>query len=158
MKYYKGFNNQMQGRNEFQFCTGMVYEKTDDDSWTWFHYTDKVSSTLRYFDENIRICEVLPLGEVYAFKDYFMGNNSSYYTTNKIEILRELSRKEIYDTLEHEKFSFYLLISKLKPEFEILYKYKNKIRGDYCREIIIRDDLDVSQKKILLPKNWHKFI
>lgn len=158
MAYYKGFNNKLRGYNEFQFKIGEIYENLDDDSWKWFHYTKKISSTLNYFDENIRICEIQPIGEIRKFNTTNLVYKDIYYTTNKIKILRELDKNEIYEILENEKFPFYLLVSKLKPDFNILFKYKKKIRGRYCESVIERRDLSISEKKILLPKIWHKYI
>jgi len=156
--FYKGFNKNLQGYNNYQFSVGETYSTDNNDTWLWFHYTKYVSSTIIYFDKDIRICEVEPVGKTSFFKDSTDGYKKGYYTTNKLKITRELSKSEIFDSLYKEKCRYYL-VQKLNPPINILIRYKSKIRGSsYCSKIIQRADLRSEEKKLVIPKCWHKYI
>ena len=155
--YYKGFDSDLCGYDKFQFRVGRIYINDINDNWSWFHYTDLASATIIYFDKGMRICEVEPLGEVKRFRDPLDGVGKGYFTTSKIHIVRELSREEIFETLIAEKCPFFL-ITKLDPPYEVLMNYKSEIRGEKCRSILHLGYLSDEQKRILLPKSWHKYI
>lgn len=149
--YYKGFNGDLRGRNDYTFQVGNVYSTEIDDTWSWFHYAAYASATLNYFDSDIRICIVEPVGEKCFFRSSLDGYNKGYYTTNKIRIVRELSRSEIFQILVAEKCPFRMIL-KLRPPYPFLFNHKNQIRGSCCRNIIERNDLSYEERKSLLPK------
>lgn len=155
--YYKGFDGKLCGRGEYPFEVGRTYSTDTQDTWSWYHYSKYASATIIYFDANIRICEVEPLGKQVFFHDKLDGFGKGYYTTNKIRIIRELPKEEIYEVLISEKCSLFLLL-KLNPPFAALLQYKAKIRGSYCYSILGMRHLTEEQKRLLLPKVWHKHI
>lgn len=155
--FYKGFDGELCGRDKYSFEVGRTYSTDTQDTWSWYHYTKHVSATLIYFDANIRICEVEPLGKQVFFKSNLDGFGKGYYTTNEIRIVREMTREEIYEIIIGEKCSLFLFL-KLSPPFNVLLQYKAKIRGSYCHSILGMRHLTEEQKKVLLPKVWHKHI
>lgn len=155
--YYKGFDADLCGFDKFPFRIGGIYTDDTDFNWSWFHYTKYASATIIYFAKGMRICEVEPLGETMQFRDSLDGIGKGYFTTNKIRIVRELAREEIFETLLAEKCPF-LLLCKLDPPFEVLLNYKSGIRGNRCHSILQMDYLSDEQKRTLLPKRWHKHI
>lgn len=155
--YYKGFNGNLCGFDDYRFEIGRTYTTDIDDNWSWFHYTKYASATINYFQEDMRICEVEPLGEIKTFRDALDGYGKGYFTTNKLRIIRELSRDEIFETLLLERCSLFL-IQKLNPPFDVLMYYKSEIRGNKCHSILQADHLTDEEKRTLLPKAWHKYI
>ena len=155
--YFKGFDANLCGYNNYPFEVSAVYETEDWDTWSWFHYTKYVSATLNYFESDMRVCEVEPLGKTKFFRDALDGYRKGYYTTNRLHIVRELSREEIFDRLMQEKCPVYLLL-KLNPPYEVLLQIKSHIRGSYCHKVLHRKDLSDDEKRQLLPACWHKYI
>ena len=161
--FYKSMNENLQGRNGFQYKVGETFEPNEenkDDCWNWLYFSDYLSSTIIHSGSNIRICEVNPLGEVYREKARLNGYNKGYnYSTNKLYIKRELSKEEIFDICEKEGCPGYMLL-RLNPPFEILNRIKRmKKGGNLFKEYVIRNaDLTTEQKKELLPKIWHSFV
>ena len=155
--YYKGFDGNLCGYGDYPFEIGRTYATDTDDTWSWYHYTKYASATINYFENGMRICEVEPLGEIKVFRDALDGYGKGYFTTNKIRILRELPREEIFDTLISERCPLFL-IQKLNPPFEVLMQYKTHIRGERCRIILQMNYLTDEQKMMLLPKAWHRYI
>lgn len=156
--FYKSFNRNLEGYNNYQFEVGEVYELNSEDDWTWFHYAEYVSATLIYYckDKNFRVCEVEPLGNVKFFKSKIP--NECYYTTNKIKIGRELSKEEIFSIAVEEGCKFSTILNVFNPSKEYLLLNKSKIRGELCRNIILRDDLSLEDKKELLPMTQQKLL
>jgi len=156
--FYKSFNKNLQGHNNFQFNVGEVYEINSDDDWMWFHYAKLISATLIYYceDKSFRVCEVEPLGNVKFFKSKFP--NECYYTTNKIKIGRELTKEEIFTIAVEERCKFSTILNVFNPSKEFLLLNKKKIRGELCRNIILRTDLSLEDKKKLLPKAQQRFL
>ena len=155
--FYKGFDANLCGYGGYPFEVGRTYAMDIDDTWSWYHYTKYASATINYFDARMRICEVEPLGDTKRFHEALDGYGKGYFTTNKLRIVRELSRAEIFDTLRMEKCSLFLLL-RLNPPFEVLMGYKTAIRGDYCRSVLQMDYLTDDEKKELLPRIWHRYI
>ena len=157
--YYKSFDGNLCGYGGFQFEVGKTYEKpiTDRDVWEWFHYAGTVTSTLanNHVDKNTRVCEVIPIGETRYFKNAFSPTKKEgYFTTNRISIVRELSREEIFDLLEKER-SKYFYFKEMVPEYKYLLRRKKEIKGfSRVYEIIQRPDLSFEDKKSLIPKTW----
>ena len=93
-----------------------------------------------------RFLEVKPIG----FKYHFATGDINYWTTNKLEIVREIDRAEVYERLLNEGSSFYDLLP-LEPPFEVLKRAAPKrLRGWAKENICMRSDLTPEQKKSLL--------
>lgn len=155
--YYKGFNSDLRGRNDFAFQVGNTYSTDTDDTWSWFHYAAYASATLNYFGPDIRICIVEPLGDTRFFRGSLDGYNKGYYTTNRLRVIRELSRPEIFQILDDERCPFHMIL-KLLPPYPFLCDHKRQIRGDLCSSIIRRSDLSYEERKSLLPKSRIKYL
>ena len=161
MNYYKSFNEELQGKNSYQFEINCIHHVDHTDTWTWFHFAQYVSSTLIYQREakKIRICMVEPLGNIKKFPARDDGYNRGYYfTTNKIKIYQELTNDEIITKLIAEKCDFRYLLEYTNPSFGYLLSEKKKIRGHYiCSLISKREDLSLDEKYELLPRSQHKY-
>jgi hypothetical protein len=98
---YKGFDKNLKCRG-FQYEVGKTYEIKEDIRLcsTGFHFCRDFKNVDGYYNfRNIdyRFCEVEALGQVIDQED---GEKS---VTNKIKIVREISRQEMYDTLNEGK-------------------------------------------------------
>ena len=153
--YYKACTKDLTGYGGFQFETGKVYETDNPDDWRWFHYTKALKDTLRFYHEpDTRFLEVKPLGH----RRHFVTGDSNYWTTDKLQIVRELGREEVYALLLEEGCSFYDLCQ-LDPPYEIMKKILPKRLSDGLKQrIATRPDLTLEQKKDLLPVSWHKHL
>ena len=155
--FYKSFDKDLRGRNGFQYEVGKTFEPDTKDQWYWLHFGEYVSSTLIHNNQDIRICEVKPLGQVNFYRTFADGYNKGEYNTDKLLIVRELSRDEIFEKLIEEKCNPGLFF-KLKPPFEVLLRVKDRLNKWDKLGIIQRQDLTVKQKKQLLPKFYHRQI
>lgn len=154
-QYVKAFNTDMTGYGGYAFEVGKTYETETDDTWRWFHYADRLSTALSFYNTpNVRFCVVEPLGDHLNFR---CALNGRYHTTNKIRIVREIEREEMFRMLLDEDCPFWL-IKRLNPPYEVFLRYNKHIRGDNCYEVLKRQDLTADQKKSLLPKSRHKYI
>ena len=153
--YYKACTKDLTGYGGFQFEPDRVYETDDSDDWRWFHYTKSLKHTLRYYhDPDTRFLEVRPLGN----RQHFVTADSNYWTTNRLEIIREIDREEAYELLLAECCRFYE-ICQLDPPYEIMKKIVPKHLSDGQKHYIaMRPDLTIQQKKDLLPAYWHKHL
>lgn len=153
-KYYKAMNSDLTGRFGTQYEVGKTFYTGDDDDWTWFHYTDNITDTLHFYHtSDVRFCEVKPLGKIVNF-----GRIHPYYwTTNRIEIVREIPRDEIYEMLLEEKCNTYFLL-RLYPPFEILSRCKTHNRGWSQSVLTQHPGLTIAEKEQLLPKKYHDSI
>jgi hypothetical protein len=89
LKGYKGFDKDLKCRG-FQYEIGKIYEMPEMPSICeqGFHFCEKITNVHGYYNlGDSRICEIEALGEI--AED---GNKSA---TNRIQIIRELSREEI---------------------------------------------------------------
>jgi hypothetical protein len=89
VKGYKGLDKNLRCRG-MQYEIGQTYEMAKSPSiCNWgFHFCEKVADVHEYYNlRDNRICEIEALGEIVK-----KGNKS---VTNKIKIIRELSREEI---------------------------------------------------------------
>ena len=156
MEYYKAFDKDLRGFNGFQFEVGKTYTHENDDSWRWFHYSHVLRVTFWYYSNpDSRFCVVESQGRRQRFCSN-VGIRGNYWTTQKIRIVRELSRDEVYEILFKEHTPFWLM-NMLKPPFEVLQQYGKRIRGNDVNEIIqTRDDFTLKQKKALIPKKYHR--
>ena len=154
--YYKAFDKDLRGYNGFQFEVGKTYVHENDDSWHWFHYSHFLRVGLYYYTHpDSRFCIVEPQGMRQRFCSN-VGIRGNYWTTQKIRIVRELSREEVYEILFKEHTPFWLM-NILKPPFEVLQQYGKRIRGKDVAEIIeTRYDFTLEQKKALIPKKYHR--
>lgn len=153
--YFKACKKDLTGYGGFQFKPDRVYETDDPDDWRWFHYTKSLKQTLRYYHEpDTRFLEVKPLGH----RRHFVTGDSNYWTTDRLEIVREISREEVFTLLLEENCSFYDLCQ-LDPPYDIMKKVLPKRLSDGTKQwISMRNDLTVEQKKDLLPASWHKHL
>jgi hypothetical protein len=91
MKGYKGFDKNLRCRNK-QYKVGRAYETKENIAVCahGFHFCERLADVQAYYPfRNSRVCEVEALGRVIT-----RGNKS---VTNRIRIIRELSKKEIRD-------------------------------------------------------------
>lgn len=148
----KGFNKDLTGANDFQFEVGKIYRTDNPDCFFWFHYSDSFRSVLEnYHNSDSRYCEVEALGRVHKFQDHA--------TTDKIKIVREIPREEMFQIFSQTKMPKHLrrfYLERLKPSFEVLLEHKEDIYSNVCFDILQRKDLTNEQKKELLPKCYHK--
>lgn len=153
--FVKAFNADMTGYGGYPFAIGKEYESKTSDSWNWFHYTDKLTTALNFYAKpDVRFCEVEPLGEIRRFTDTMHGR---YYTTNKLCIVREISRKEAFAMLSEEQCPIWRLEC-LEPPYEVLICYRAQLRGSLCYKVLMHCDLTAEQKESLLPKKYHRYI
>ena len=92
MRGYKGFDKDLKCRG-FQYEIGEEYEHKGDIKLCkeGFHFCKSIIDVKDYYDitdENYRLCEIEASGEVIE------GDNKC--VTNKIKIIREISKEEIY--------------------------------------------------------------
>lgn len=88
---YKGFNQDLQGYGKFQYKVGETYELNGELKIckNGFHYCKRIVDIGGYYVLNkSRVCEVEILSNEVA-------DNKGKFATNKIRIVRELSREEI---------------------------------------------------------------
>lgn len=152
--YFKACTKDLTGYGGFQFEIGKVYGIKHSDNWHWFHYTKKLKYTLPYYHApDTRFLEVKPIGAKY----HFATSGINYWTTNKLKIVREIDRAEVYERLLAESCSFYDLLQ-LEPPYEVLKRAAPKRLRDWAKAIIcMRSDLTPEQKKCLLSvKHLHK--
>ena len=153
--YFKACTKDLTGYGGFQFEPGRVYETNDSDNWRWFHYTKTLKNALLYYHEpDTRFLEVSPLGH----RRHFVTGDSNYWTTDRLQIVREIDREEVYSQLLAENCSFYDLCQ-LDPPYAIMKIVLPKRLSDSMKQrIATRPDLTVEQKKDLLPACWHKHL
>ncbi len=145
--YYKGLDENLCGRNGFQYEVGRAFTADTDDNWHWLYFTDKVTTAIGY---GLRIVEVKPLTRI---------TKIGYYSCNArtILIVRELSREEILSRLLAEGCCIGRLIQ-YKPTYEELSCFCRErfLSSDDCFCVCYRCDwLTAEQKKSLLPSCWH---
>lgn len=144
-RYYKGLDENLCGRNGFQYEIGKEFTAGTDDSWCWLHFAKKVTDAIRY---GTRIVEVEPLTPVCRYGSYADMN------AEKIRVIRELSRDEIIDRLIEEKSPVYRMVY-FEPTYEELLRIRDHIRrGDHMSICCEFDWLTAEQKMSLLPKSW----
>lgn len=88
---YKGFNQNLQGFKGFQYNVGEIYNLDGELKIceNGFHYCKRIIDIDNYYDlQDSRICEVEIVGK--EFTDHY-----GKFVTDKIKIVRELSKKEI---------------------------------------------------------------
>lgn len=114
---YKLFSEDLKGYNDFQFEIGKQYHISSIQAKSsGFHFALRLEDTLRYQfkEQEPRICLVHGFGEIVSFDDDYYGYDNLYASTD-IEIIKEVSRKEIiayyesikdnpYYTREHQRF------------------------------------------------------
>jgi len=98
---YKCFNKDLTNRYKKQLEVGKIYTANGDVTFGndghGYHFCKNLEDTLRYFDgmnEEISICLVKGTGDIVEYEDDYNGYYDIYSSEN-IEILKELSREEI---------------------------------------------------------------
>lgn len=164
--FYKAVDENLCGRNGFQYKVGGIYtpvKENLDDDWLWLYFSDKISTTTQYGGAHPRIFEVNPLGKVKTWNikgNVVMprGTDIGYhYCTNKLEIIRELPKEEVFEILSEENCPpWYALM--LNPPFEMLKKWKNMRKGrtEFQLHVLKREDLTIEEKEQLLSKHFFK--
>ena len=148
--YYKGLDENLCGRNGFQYEAGKAFTADTDDNWHWLHFTDKVVVAIGY---GPRVVEVKPLTRATKF-----CYNS--YNARTIFIVRELSREEILSRLFAEGCCIGSLLQ-YKPTYaELSGMWRERIHlYDDCFCLCYKCDwLTAEEKKNLLPSCWHRRI
>ena len=158
--FFKSMNENLCGRNNFQYHVGGVFEPTDnmEDDWKWLYFTENVTATLCHATCNKpRICEVKPLGltldEKVKWSGFGTGKN---FRTNKLLIVRELPEEEILSRLIEEKSPVEFLLM-YNPPYEKLLELKaphKKYAFYFNIHVLRRTDLTIEQKRTLIPKSW----
>lgn len=143
--YYKGLDDNLCGRNGYQYEIGKDYTADTDDSWHWLHFAKKVSDAIRY---GKRIVEIEPMTTVQKYGSYADMNAKT------IRIVRELSRTEIINKLFEEHCPVYKMVY-FEPTYAELIQHKDYIkRCDHHSICYEFDWLTEEQKLSLLPKSW----
>lgn len=144
-KYYKGLDDNLRGRNGFQYEIGKEFTADTDDSWHWLHFARKVTDAIWY---GKRVVEVEPVKPTQYYGNY------SDLNAKTIRIVRELSRDEIFEKLIEEKCPVFGMVY-IEPTFEELLRMKDHIRRSDHESILWDFDwLTAEQKMALLPKSW----
>lgn len=158
--FFKSMNENLCGRNNFQYHVGGVFEPTDnmDDNWNWLYFTENVTATLYHATcKKPRICEVKPLGTTFDEKVKWLGfGKGRNFRTNKLLIVRELPEEEILSRLIEEKSPVRFLLMYDLP-YEKLLELKaphKKYAYDFNMHVLLRTDLTTEQKRTLIPKSW----
>lgn len=153
--FIKGFNPDMTGYGGFLFVIGKTYIHPDDDSWRWFHYTNSITGALQYYhDPKACFCEITPLGH----KQRFHVQGKTYWTTDRIRIDRRLSYNEIIARLEKENCPLFILLDYQAPYELLAKKIGKRPRFGIVYSIVEHPGLSAEQKKLLVPKKYHRLI
>lgn len=132
--YIKAFTRNLTGHSGYPYAVGLTYTAGTTDAWHWLHYAKKAREAVKHYAApDTRFCEVKPLGETRHWK----AEDLDYWATNKLQIIRELDRSEVYELLLSEGCHISYLI-KLHAPFGILkrsaeakkhHKYSGAIKG-----------------------------
>ena len=147
--YYKGLDETLCGRNNYQYEIGKEFTAETDDSWHWLHFAKKMTDAINY---GTRIVEVEPVTPVQRYGSYADMNAKT------IRIVREVPREEVIEKLIQEKCPFYKMVY-LEPTYEELLRHKDHIkRCDHYSILNEFDWLTDEQKLSLLPKSWARYV
>jgi len=147
--YYKGLDENLQGRNGFQYAVGKEFTADTDDSWHWLHFAKKMTDAIRY---GKRIVEIEPVTQIQRYGSYADMN------ARTIRIVREVPHEEIIAKLIEEKCPIYKMVY-LEPTYEELVRYQDHIKR--CDHYSILNEfnwLTDEQKLSLLPKSWARYV
>lgn len=102
---YKCFNEDLTNRYGINFEIGKIYSTKGEIKFgnvgNGFHFCKNIEDTFRYFDifaQNVTVCIVRGFGNIVEYEDEYNGYYNMYVSEN-IEILRELTREEIIQTM-----------------------------------------------------------
>jgi hypothetical protein len=144
-KYYKGLDENMCGRNGFQYNVGGEFTANTDDNWCWLHFARKVTDAVQY---GKRVVEVEPVTTAHRY-----GSDSNM-NAKTIRIVRELSRDEILGKLVEEKCRI-CMMTKFEPTYDELVRIKDHIRrSDYTSIACNFKWLTADERIALLPRIW----
>ena len=145
--YYKGLDENLCGKNGFQYEIGEEFTADTDDDLHWLHFTKSVSNAIEY---GPRVVEVKPITKI------MKSLRSKDMNAKTIRIVRELSRQEIIENLIDERCHLYKM-TRFKPDYRELRWMKYCIRPDDYQTICYGFDwLTLEEKLTLLPENWKK--
>lgn len=122
---YKAFDN-MKDYFGNEYEVGCTYESKGESK---FHFCEHIADVFRYydgFDDNTKVCQVIGSGNLVHYDDetfeYF-----DMYESNKLEIIKVLSREEILEATYNDGFMSTLrLISSYKLTDEEIEAILNK--------------------------------
>ena len=102
---YKCFNEDLTNRYGINFEIGKIYSTKGEIKFgnvgNGFHFCKNIEDTFSYFDifaQNVTVCIVREFGNIVEYEDEYNGYYNMYVSEN-IEILRELTREEIIQTM-----------------------------------------------------------
>ncbi len=169
--FYKTMDCNLQGNDGFQYSAPGIFEpdycnKYNDKN--WLYCSDCFSSTVTYgnmndVDDEIhglihpRVCVVKPIGCTLRKS---VGKNRNFYRTDRLEVIRELTREEIFALMEKENTPILERLNFDDLPYEMLYSMR-RVRThsySYRRYVLLRKDLSAEQKRSLLPKYLHHLI
>ena len=130
---YKVFSEDLKGYQDFQFEIGKHYHISSiQPKSSGFHFALRLEDTLRYQfkEQEPRICLVHGFGKIVSFDDDYYGYDDLYVSSD-IEIIKEISRKEIITYYESIKNNYYY--SRSYRRFCQLYPLKEEERKRLVR-------------------------
>ena len=154
---YKCFNFDMTNRYGDQMMVGEFHSKSCEIKFgsSGFHFCENMEDTFRYFDafnEQVSVCFVRGYGKIDEYEDDYNGYYDMYSSEN-IEIIRKLSRKEIIENgLSLIEFRVCRFVSSIKlsnDEIELFKeKFKNSMRVLDAIEYYQIGNKDIYNKRI----------
>ena len=146
--YYKAFNHDLTGWNDYQFAPGETF--TDEEG---LYYADTISKCLAtYNDPDSRVFEVQIDGPCYKRIDF---DGSVAYQAKSITLLRELSKAEIADILIAENCSLERAVL-FGLDFETLCRFKRQKLTSDQQYAIQQSRYLTTEEKIQLLKRHKK--
>ena len=140
---YKCFNKDLTNRYGFSFSVGGVYSNNKETKFGieghGFHFCKNLEDTFRFFpamEEEVCVCIVRGFGDIVSYDDEYYGYYDMYSSSN-IEIIKKLSREEIFE---------YMLKSSKEQLIRFIKNYK---LNDYELEVLNKkylNDLDIINK------------
>ena len=155
---YKCFNKDMTNRYGVAFLVGGIYSSDKvpkfGNEGHGFHFCRNLEDTFRYFpamEEEVRVCMVRGFGNIVCHDDDDYGYYDMYSASN-IEILKKLSREEIFEyILKSSKDQVIRFVKTYKLndyEIEILRKkYEKNIAVNNAIEYFQLGNTDVYSKR-----------
>ena len=154
--FFKVMDSHLCGKNGYQYTVGGIFEPSaspNDGPWRWLYFSDSLSSSVVFSnDPHPRVCLVRPLGETWKERSHmYWYNRSCHYSTDRLEIVRELSHEEIIGVLREENCPMWLAL-RFDPSFDMLCGWKDakENRVMYREHVMGRKDLSESEKEELL--------
>ena len=150
---YKGFSSGLKNKYGAKFEEGVIYSKNPDtlrfgEGGHGYHMTSKLADTFRFFNpclDNV-YCEVVGSGKIIK-QDNHLYNSDSMYAVENFEIVRVLSREDIFNYVcncEYEEFVRFLSLYPFDKD-ELLKLRDLVIDRDKCFNEVFEDAINVRQ-------------